>query len=117
MDVSPTDQVKDVHELLNDLLRPTYVLRMAGAMLNAPREAMSKGANTRYRNATFEIQRLLCLWAARRMSQGGHQGAMTRVTHPGYVGDPRTCIYGSFGWTWINDGENLVCPVCGLDGT
>jgi hypothetical protein len=32
---------------------------------------------------------------------------------------PETCIYTEPGdaFVWINDGETLVCPGCGVDGT
>ena len=31
---------------------------------------------------------------------------------------PETCLRtDEKRWTWINDGQSLVCPGCGLDGT
>lgn len=115
----------DTVTLLNDLLRPTYVMRMAGALVGRdPLRAVFplasdppriRGAFTRYRNAHREVERLLATWAATRPPGHGYDGV--REVHPGYPGDPATCLYGALGWTWINDGQNLVCPVCGLDGT
>lgn len=53
----------------------------------------------------------------REMLGFGHSGWETREVHPGYPVHPSECAYGSMRWEWINDGENLVCPRCGLDGT
>lgn len=47
----------------------------------------------------------------------GHPGWRSREVHPGYEVHPGECTYGHLQWTWINDGQNLVCPRCGLDGT
>lgn len=32
---------------------------------------------------------------------------------------PQTCLVAGnpFHWQWINGGQNLVCPGCGIDGT
>lgn len=109
---------------LDELLRPTFVLRMAGALVDGDpalsrgldESPQQKGARTRYRKALRDVEVVLATWAASR--EGDRHGYDSRrEVHPGYIGDPATCLYGSFGWVWINDGQNLVCPVCGLDGT
>lgn len=42
-----------------------------------------------------------------------------RKVFPGYPHSPDTCTQHNNGtdWDWINDGQNLVCPGCGLEGT
>lgn len=121
----------NTEELLNDLLKPTYVYRMTlGMMTHArkdPESPSSRSVLTRNANAVRDVERLLATWAA---TQQGHGYDGRRQVHPGYPGDPATCLYGSLGWVWIEDpdrpadeigssevGTSLVCPVCGLDGT
>lgn len=111
----------DTLTALNELLGPNFVMRMA-RHLAGPRwdlllpadSGKVRGAKVRMQNALLDAERVMATWAATRH---GHGYSADREVHPGYPGDPKTCLYGSLRWTWINDGQNLVCPVCGLDGT
>jgi hypothetical protein len=60
---------------------------------------------------------------ARAMLGYGHLPVLGREVIANPSGEPwpylpENCLRADEAqWTWINDGQNLVCPGCGVDGT
>lgn len=61
----------DTEQLLNDLLRPTYVFRMARALIPpVPSDKpMVRGARVRCAKASAEIEKAVLRWVWRRMDR------------------------------------------------